>query len=183
MLDFKIISHLFVRLQSRYLLLALVSIPCITFGLLRMWQGRAQGVERVMRLPQTPHGPDASLQAYLTVEGLPLSAEQLRRELAALPAEDGLLIASYPGEPRFKFRHYLFSHLGWPREIGALNCERLPAPDAVFYIESKMDQIRWILYFKRPPPAGVAASARELGHNLWLVPVKEGITWNLYCSQ
>lgn len=143
----------------------------------------AQGLERTMRLPQTPHGPDASIDAYLTAEGVRVSAEQLRTALTTLPAKDGLLIAAYPGEANFKFRHFLFSHLGWPREIGALDCERLPAPDALFYSENKLDQIRWILYFRRTPPEPVAASARVIGHNLWLVPVKEGVTWNSYCRQ
>lgn len=137
------------------------------------------------QLARSSGGIYATTDSYLAALGFPNASEQVQLAVSLVPQDAAILFVASDSSPETELAYRSIAYLSWPRQIGALHCGvNGKAPTLLF--QPREDQpIRWMMFYRRPVPAGLAASTevKELGLHLKLVRVQEGKEWTFYCSQ
>lgn len=135
-------------------------------------------------LARSAGGQYATTDTYLRSLEIPKPSARLLAVVAQLPENDAMMFIAPSRTPEIELTYRVIASLSWPREVGALHCHPGDAkkhPPELLFQPRREKQIRWLLFYRISPPAGLK-SVTEIGPHLKLIPLEEAKEWISYCS-
>lgn len=143
--------------------------------------GRSLHARRTAQ-PRTPFTPRATSDFYLSGLAVERPAESIRQALAQVPADEAVIFAGPPEDPRYFQTLYTVSLLAQPRQVAGLACPAAGGAGYGMVFPDAGQEFTAVLFFQLAPGA---AGAQPLAPGLSLVrtPPQEATSpWNSFCS-